>query len=118
MAFDPGIIKKDKTYRRTHGSPSDGICVRSIVVERNAMVKNLGKRLLQTVGVLCCVSLLIFILLRIIPGDAVTTMMGEHADAATIERLTKEMQLDQPVYVQLITYLKISVSVILVPAIP
>lgn len=70
------------------------------------MVKNLGKRLLQTVVVLFCVSLLIFILLRIIPGDAVTTMMGEHADAATIERLTKEMQLDQPVYVQFVTYLK------------
>ena len=70
------------------------------------MAKNLGKRLLQTLVVLFCVSLLIFILLRIIPGDAVTTMMGEHADAETIARLTKEMKLDQPVYVQFINYLK------------
>lgn len=70
------------------------------------MAKNLGKRLLQTLVVLFCVSLLIFILLRIIPGDAVTTMMGEHADADTIARLTKEMKLDQPVYVQFINYLK------------
>ncbi|MDD7219121.1 MAG: ABC transporter permease [Blautia sp.] len=70
------------------------------------MAKNLGKRLLQTIIVLFCVSLLIFVLLRIVPGDAVTTMMGEHANAETIERLTKEMKLDQPVYIQFINYLK------------
>ena len=69
------------------------------------MAKNLGKRLLQTIIVLFCVSLLIFVLLRIVPGDAVTTMMGEHANAETIERLTKEMKLDQPVYIQFINYL-------------
>ena len=70
------------------------------------MIKNIGKRVLQTLIVLFCVSLLIFILLRIIPGDAVTTMMGEHANAETIERLTKEMKLDQPLHVQFFTYLK------------
>lgn len=70
------------------------------------MIKNIGKRVLQTLVVLFCVSLLIFILLRIIPGDAVTTMMGEHANAETIERLTKEMKLDQPLYVQFFTYIK------------
>lgn len=70
------------------------------------MVKSIGKRLLQTLLVLFCVSLLIFILLRIIPGDAVTTMMGEHASAETIERLTAEMNLDKPFYVQFGYYIR------------
>lgn len=70
------------------------------------MLRSIGKRVLQTVIVLFCVSLMIFVLLRIIPGDAITTMMGEHANADTIARLTKEMNLDKPFYVQFITYLK------------
>ena len=70
------------------------------------MLKSIGKRVLQTLVVLFCVSLLIFILLRIIPGDAITTMMGEHANAETIERLTKEMNLDKPFYVQFASYLR------------
>ena len=70
------------------------------------MIKSIGKRVVQTLIVLFCVSLMIFILLRIVPGDAVTTMMGEHANAETIARLTAEMNLDKPIYVQFITYIK------------
>lgn len=70
------------------------------------MLKNIGKRVLQTLIVLFCVSLAIFVLLHIIPGDAITTMMGEHAKAETIERLTKEMNLDKPFYIQFISYIK------------
>ena len=70
------------------------------------MIKSIGKRVVQTLIVLFCVSLMIFILLRIVPGDAVTTMMGEHANAETIARLTAEMNLDKPIYVQFISYLK------------
>ena len=64
------------------------------------MLKSIGKRVVQTIIVLFCVSLMIFVLLRIVPGDAITTMMGEHANADTIARLTKEMKLDQPIYLQ------------------
>ena len=81
-------------------------CMQTVCLEREYMIKNIGKRVLQTLVVLFCVSLLIFVLLRIVPGDAVTTLMGEHAKAETIERLTREMKLDQPLYVQFVTYLK------------
>lgn len=74
--------------------------------DKDRMAKNIGRRVLQTLLVLFCVSLAIFILLRIVPGDAITTMMGEHADAETIARLTAEMDLDKPFYVQFWTYLK------------
>ena len=63
------------------------------------------RRVLQTVLVLFGVALLIFILLRIVPGNAVVTMMGEHADAGAIERMTSELGLDQPVYVQFWKYI-------------
>lgn len=69
------------------------------------MAKSIGKRVLQTLVVLFGVALAIFIMLRIIPGDAVTTMMGEHADAQKIERMTSELGLDQPFYVQFWRYI-------------
>ena len=55
--------------------------------------------------VLLGVALLIFILLRIVPGNAIVTMMGEHADAETIERMTGELGLDKPTYVQFWKYI-------------
>ncbi len=69
------------------------------------MFRSIIRRVLQTVLVLFGVALLIFILLRIVPGNAVVTMMGEHADAGAIERMTSELGLDQPVYVQFWKYI-------------
>lgn len=69
------------------------------------MAKSILKKLLQTMIVLLGVALMIFIMLRIIPGNAVVTMMGEHADAAKIERMTAELGLDQPFYVQFGRYI-------------
>lgn len=69
------------------------------------MTRSILKRILQAVIVLIGVALLIFIMLRIIPGNAIVTMMGEHADAATINRMTAELGLDQPFYVQFWKYI-------------
>ena len=57
------------------------------------------KRILISIPVLVGVVLLIFIMLRIVPGDPVTTMMGEHVNPAVIEKISKEMGLDKPLYV-------------------
>ncbi|MBR2765123.1 MAG: ABC transporter permease [Blautia sp.] len=62
-------------------------------------------RLLQAVLVILTVALLIFLMLRVVPGNPVTTMMGEHADTATIERMTAELGLDQPLPVQFARYI-------------
>lgn len=69
------------------------------------MIKNILRRLLQTVLILICVAALIFLMLRIIPGNAIVTMMGEHANADAIERMTKELGLDQPILVQFWRYI-------------
>ena len=69
------------------------------------MAKNILARILQAILVMLGVALLIFIMLRIVPGDAIVTMMGEHAKFETIERMTRELGLDQPVYVQFWRYI-------------
>lgn len=69
------------------------------------MAKNILARILQAVLVMLGVALLIFIMLRIVPGNAIVTMMGEHAKLETIERMTRELGLDQPVYVQFWRYI-------------
>lgn len=69
------------------------------------MAKNILTRILQAILVMLGVALLIFIMLRIVPGDAIVTMMGEHAKLETIERMTRELGLDQPVYVQFWRYI-------------
>jgi len=74
------------------------------------MVQSILKRIAQTVLVLFCVALLIFVLLRIVPGNAVVTMMGEHADTDAIARMTAELGLDQPVYVQFWKYISGAVT--------
>jgi peptide/nickel transport system permease protein len=49
--------------------------------------------------------LLTFVMLRIVPGNPIETMMGEHADAATVARMTAEMGLDQPLLQQFFRYI-------------
>ena len=69
------------------------------------MGSHIIKRIGQTVVILLGVALLIFIMLRIIPGNAIVTMMGEHANAEAIARMTAELGLDQPFYVQFWRYI-------------
>ena len=73
------------------------------------MKNSLMRRLVQAVIVLTGVVLLIFVMLRIVPGNPVETMMGEHANAETVARMTAEMGLDQPLLVQFFRYLSSAV---------
>lgn len=73
------------------------------------MRKTLLHRLIQSAVVLTGVVLLTFVMLRIVPGNPVETMMGEHADSATVARMTAEMGLDQPLHIQFIRYLSSAV---------
>ena len=73
------------------------------------MRNNLLQRLIQAVIVLAGVVLLTFVMLRIVPGNPIETMMGEHANAETIQRMTAEMGLDQPLYIQFFQYVSSAV---------
>jgi peptide/nickel transport system permease protein len=59
-----------------------------------------AKRLLATVPVLIGVSILIFVMLNIIPGDPVTVMMKERISPDVVEKVKAQMGLDDPLIVR------------------
>ena len=67
-------------------------------------MKQVLKRLIGAIPVLIGVVLLIFLMLRVIPGNPVLTLLGEHYSDAAIERLTLSMGLDKPILVQFFNY--------------
>ena len=73
------------------------------------MKRNIAQRLVQAIVVLAGVVLLTFVMLRIVPGNPIETMMGEHANQATIRRMTAEMGLDQPLINQFFRYISSAV---------
>jgi peptide/nickel transport system permease protein len=60
------------------------------------------RRLLDLVFVLLCVSLLVFLMLRLIPGDAVEIMLGANTDITPerVEALRRQLGLDQSLFAQ------------------
>jgi peptide/nickel transport system permease protein len=60
----------------------------------------LPRRLLQLIPTLFLVSVLIFGLQQLLPGDPVLVMAGEERDPAVIEQIRKQYRLDQPLPVQ------------------
>ena len=49
--------------------------------------------------------LVIFVMLRILPGNPAETMAGEHVSQAVIDKISREMGLDEPLYIQFFKYL-------------
>ena len=64
------------------------------------MLSFLARRLLLSIPTLFGVLVVVFVLLYVAPGDPVQEMVGERADAETIERLRRELRLDEPLHVQ------------------
>jgi peptide/nickel transport system permease protein len=60
----------------------------------------LPRRLLQLVPTLFLVSVLIFSLQQLLPGDPALVMAGEENDPAVIEQIRRQYRLDQPLPVQ------------------
>lgn len=65
-----------------------------------AIFKTILSRALASIAVLVGVSVLIFLLARIIPGDPAAIALGSTASADQVEQLRDEMNLDEPLYVQ------------------
>lgn len=69
------------------------------------MAQYIARRLLALFPVLLGVSILVFALIRMIPGDPVTVMLGERARPEDIARLREQMGLDRPIYIQYFEWL-------------
>jgi peptide/nickel transport system permease protein len=64
------------------------------------MLPLIGKRLLQLVPTLFFVSVIIFGLQRLLPGDPALAMAGEERDPAVLAQIRSQYRLDQPLPVQ------------------
>ena len=64
------------------------------------MLRYILKRLVQGIFVLLGVSIVIFALSRIIPGDPARLALGQHATQEAVDTLSKQMYLDKPLPVQ------------------
>ena len=58
------------------------------------------RRLLQMIPVLFFVSVIIFVLINLVPGDAARLFLGEEAPPDALAALRHELGLDRPLYVQ------------------
>jgi peptide/nickel transport system permease protein len=70
------------------------------------MIQFVGKRLLDLIPTLFVVSLVIFIITRLLPGDPASVMLGPQASVEDVEALRVELGLDQPFFQQLLHYFK------------
>jgi peptide/nickel transport system permease protein len=69
------------------------------------MLLFLGKRLLQLIPTLFFVSIIIFSLQQLLPGDPALVMAGEEKDPEVIAQIRKQYRLDQPIPVQYVYWL-------------
>ncbi|MBT9587136.1 ABC transporter permease [bacterium] len=69
------------------------------------MSKLIWRRLAQIVPVIFGVSLLVFLMLRLIPGDPIKIMLGERASPHEVEQLRLELGLNRSLPAQFASYL-------------
>lgn len=69
------------------------------------MGRLLGRRLLELVPVFFGVLLVVFAINHLIPGDPALVMLGERANPEAVERLRKELGLNDPLPIQFFGYL-------------
>jgi peptide/nickel transport system permease protein len=70
------------------------------------MLSFLTKRLMQLLPTLFFVSLMIFLLQHLLPGDPALAMAGEERDPGVIQQIREQYHLDQPLPVQYLYWIK------------
>ena len=69
------------------------------------MIRYLAGRLLQIAPVLFGVSLIVFLLVRLIPGDPAISILGSRATPELVARVRDQLGLDLPMWQQYLNYL-------------
>ncbi len=70
------------------------------------MISYILRRVLLAIPVLLGIVIVVFFLIRAIPGDPCTSLLGERATAEACERFNEANGLNEPIYVQLGIYMK------------
>jgi ABC-type dipeptide/oligopeptide/nickel transport system permease component len=69
------------------------------------MIKYAVKRLLLAIPTLLVMLTAIFVLVRLVPGDAASVILGDQATEASLQALRSRLGLDQPIHVQYLSFL-------------
>lgn len=64
------------------------------------MIGTIGWRLAQLVMVIIGVSVVVFVLMHVLPGDVAQMLLGDHATPQALARLRVQLGLNRPVWVQ------------------
>ncbi len=70
------------------------------------MLRYIGKRFLLILPTIFVPLILVFLLLRLSPGDPAGMMLGDQATVDQINALRQELGLDQPIWMQFLLWLK------------
>ena len=63
------------------------------------------RRVLGLIPVLLGITILVFFLLRLIPGDPALIILGDKAKAEDVERLREQLGLNEPLHIQYLRYM-------------
>lgn len=69
------------------------------------MLRYVGRRLLLAVPTLWAVVTLVFLIVRVAPGDPATAALGDYASKAAVDALRTQMGLDAPLWLQYVRFL-------------
>ncbi len=69
------------------------------------MVRHIGRRLLLAIPTLLAVFTIIFIIVRVAPGDPAVAALGDYASAEAVASLRERMGLNAPIWQQYLTFL-------------
>ncbi len=69
------------------------------------MLRFIVRRVLGAIPVLFGLSVILFLFLRLLPGDPAIAILGQHATPQLIAQIHETLGLDKPMYVQYIDYL-------------
>jgi peptide/nickel transport system permease protein len=69
------------------------------------MAAYIVRRLILVVPVLLGISVIVFLVISLIPGDAATAILGAYATPENVARLNRELGLDRPLPLQYLTWL-------------
>ncbi len=69
------------------------------------MIRFILKRLVQIIPVIIGVSLVVFLIMQMVPGDPAAVLAGEGASKETIEQYREDLGLNQPIIVQYVSYI-------------
>lgn len=67
---------------------------------KNGILAMIGRRIVQSVIILFIVTLIVFLLMQLVPGDPIVNFLGPNATTEQIEYYTELYGYDQPVLVQ------------------